>query len=138
MLGASTRYALHAILELARSDENDLVSVACIARRRGIPEAALAKIFQRLVRSGFVMGMRGPRGGYRLVRPPADITVLDIMNVFEPVLPAADPGVEPGSAWDEGLQEFFGAVDGQVRCAFAAVTLDQLAVLATSRSDDPM
>ena len=57
--GTSIRHALYAVIDLARSDESNPVSVASIAQRRGIPETALAKVFQRLVRSGLVVGSAG-------------------------------------------------------------------------------
>ncbi len=41
-----------------------------VARRGGIPAAALSKIFQRLARRGLLQARRGPGGGYRLARPP--------------------------------------------------------------------
>ncbi len=126
-LGTSSRYALYAVLDLARADESGPVSVSTIARRHRIPETALAKIFQRLVRSGLVSGVRGARGGYRLVRPPADVTVLEILNVFEPLPPAIGAGVPAGDGEADYLLQFFDAVDGQVRSALGSVTLDRLA-----------
>ena len=123
--GISVRHALYAVLDLARADEDDPMSVASIAQRHQIPETALAKVFQRLVRSGLVVGMRGPRGGYRLARPAAEITVLDVMNVFEPAPP--DAREHEGHNGDDRLQEFFGVVDGQVRKVCASVTIDRLA-----------
>jgi Rrf2 family protein len=124
--GTGIRHALYAVLDLARADESNPVSVASIAHRHHIPETALAKVFQRLVRSGLVVGTRGPHGGYRLVRPASEITVLDVMNAFEPAPPArAHPAEEVGD--DDSLERFFGAVDGQARTAFASVTIDQLA-----------
>ncbi len=132
-LGISARYALYAVLELARSTASDPVSVGSIAQRHRIPETALAKVFQRLVRSGLVVGTRGPRGGYLLARPASRITVLDVMTVFEPV-PSADAAVRGGIGGDDLLEEFFGTVDGQVRSAFASITLDRLA----ARNGAPM
>ena len=123
--GVSIRHALYAVIDLARSTETDPISVASIAQRRRIPETALAKVFQRLVRSGLVVGMRGPHGGYRLARPAEEITVLDVMNVFEPA-PVDAPEADT-DAHDDRLEEFFGAVDGQVKSVFASVTIDRLA-----------
>jgi Rrf2 family protein len=123
--GTSIRHALYAVIDLARSDESNPVSVASIAQRRGIPETALAKVFQRLVRSGLVVGMRGPHGGYRLARPASEITVLDVMDVFSPA--QSDARLPDDLGRDEKLEEFIGTVDGQARSAFASVTIDQLA-----------
>lgn len=122
--GVSIRHALYAVIDLARASQTDTLSVGAIAQRHHLPETALAKVFQRLVRSGLVVGTRGPHGGYRLARPASEITVLDVMNVFEPAAPAGVPG-EPGV--EDTLAEFFGTVDGQVRTAVASVTIDQLA-----------
>lgn len=126
-VAANVRHALQAVLELARSDESDPISVHSVAHRHHIPEAALAKVFQRLVHSGLVVGMRGPHGGYRLARPASEITVLDVMNAFAP---APAPGSEAPQTidGDESLQEFFETVDGQMRSAFASVTIDRLAL----------
>jgi Rrf2 family iron-sulfur cluster assembly transcriptional regulator len=125
-LGISARYALCAVLELARSGASDPVSVSSIAHRQRIPETALAKVFQRLVRSGLVVGMRGPGGGYLLARPASKITVLDVLRVFEPA-PPADARVHDATNGDDSLEEFFGTVDEQVRSAFASITIDRLA-----------
>lgn len=122
--GVSIRHALYAVIDLARASEDDPMSVASIAQRHHIPETALAKVFQRLVRSGLVVGMRGPHGGYRLARPPAEITVLDVMGAFEPAPGDPDPG-ELASV--DILEEFFGVVDGQVRKVCQSVSIDQLA-----------
>lgn len=132
-LGISARYALYAVLELARSTASDPVSVSSIAQRHRISETALAKVFQRLVRSGLVVGMRGPRGGYLLARPASRITVLDVMSVFEPA-PPTDAYERGAMGGDDLLEEFFGTVDGQVRSAFASITIDRLA----ARNGAPM
>ena len=51
----STRYSLYAAAEMAMAGEG-LVTVAAVAKRYGIPEGALAKVFQQLVRSGLATG----------------------------------------------------------------------------------
>ena len=79
----STRYALYAALEMARAGDQP-VTVAQVARRYRIPAGALAKVFQQLVRSGVAAGTRGIGGGYRLAGPPSEVTVLDVIKVYEP------------------------------------------------------
>jgi len=121
--GVSIRHALYAVIELARADEDNPVSVASIAQRHSIPETALAKVFQRLVRSGLVVGLRGPHGGYVLSRPANEISVLDVVRGFEPV---ADDARTPLADLD-ALEEFFGVFDEQVRKVCESVTIDRLA-----------
>ena len=57
---------------------------ADVARRRGLPEAALSKIFQRLAKRGLLEARRGPGGGYRLARPPAATSLAAVVDALEP------------------------------------------------------
>ncbi len=54
-----------------------------IARRQGISAAYIAQLFRKLERAGLVQGVKGPAGGYRLTRPPAQITVGEIVRAVE-------------------------------------------------------
>lgn len=130
-LTKSARYGILAAVEMARSPNDEPVTVALVARRYMIPEAALAKAFQRLVHFGIAVGTRGVHGGYRLVRPPAEVTVLDVLEVFGSV---ARPGVENVRADGHGptpasehIGKLFDDVDEQLRSRLASVTLDALA-----------
>ncbi len=139
-LNKSTRYALYAAMEmtLARSAP---VTVGGIARRYRIPEGALAKVFQQLVRAGVAHGTRGVGGGYRLARSPAEVTVRDVIELFEP---SRREGqcllVEAGTgACDDlptcRLRRLFDEVDELVRSTFASVSLETLAAGAGLKHD---
>jgi Rrf2 family protein len=131
-LTKSARYGILAAVEMARSPHDEPVTVAVVAGRYGIPEAALAKAFQRLVHFGLAVGTRGVHGGYRLARRPAEITVLDVLDVFGPVTRSvpqgsrAAGGDRPAPA-SERIGRLFDDVDEQLRSRLAAVTLDALA-----------
>ena len=132
-LNKSTRYALYAALEMAQVEEQDQVTVSQVAQRYRIPETALAKVFQRLVRSGLAAGTRGVGGGYRLVRDPSKITVLDVVSIFEPPRPPRQcllqdqPGKPCSDFTSCRLRRLFDEVDETARSTFASVTLDTLA-----------
>lgn len=82
----STRvhYGLRAMTELARAyEEVRLVSISEIARIEGLPLSYLEQLVGELRRAGLVDGTRGVRGGYRLARPPAAVTVGAIYRVLE-------------------------------------------------------
>ena len=118
-LKKSTYYALYAALEMARTGKGVQVTVSRVAQRYAIPEAVLAKVFQQLVRKGIAVGTRGTRGGYCLARRSSEVTVLDVIQAFEPV---------PEAAQQQGpLRKLFDEVDEQVRCTYASVTLETLA-----------
>lgn len=130
----STRYALYAAAEMAiAADSGDRpTTVASVAERYGIPEGALAKAFQQLVRAGLARGTRGIGGGYRLARPASRITVHDILQVFE--RPRLAGGCllhdQPGQTCPRQsacrLHWLFSEVDELVRSTYASVTLATL------------
>lgn len=63
--------------------EGRLAGSAEIAEARQLPKPLVAKILTLLSAAGWVEGRPGPSGGYRLARPAAEITLLDVVNVFE-------------------------------------------------------
>jgi Rrf2 family protein len=134
----STRYALYAAAEMALAGDGP-TTVNAVAERYAIPEGALAKAFQQLVRAGLATGTRGIGGGYRLARPASKITVLDVMQVFEPrrttggCLLHDKPGEECPRAPGCGLQWLFSEVDELVRSTYESVTLQTLVRRARAR-----
>ena len=133
-LNKSTRYALHAALEMALSKEQP-VTVNQIATRYEIPENVVAKVLQQLARAGVARGVRGVGGGYRLARVPSEVAVQDIIDIFEPA-PAPDTcmlrEVEHTGCPGDGqprcrLMDLFQEVDETVRATFSSVSLATLA-----------
>jgi len=59
------------------------LSSAQIASSRNLSQPLVAKILTQLSQHDFVIGTRGPGGGYRLARDPATITVYQIVELFE-------------------------------------------------------
>ncbi len=63
--------------------EERLAGSAEIAASRELSRLLVAKILTLLSAAGLVEGKPGPSGGYRLARPPGEITLLDVVRVFE-------------------------------------------------------
>ena len=124
-LSRSTHYALAAALEMAAKDDEP-VSVSSVAERNGIPETALAKVVQQLVRAGIACGTRGVGGGYRLTRKPREISLLDVIRVFEPAESRTPRELREGFAFAR-LGPLFAEVDEMVRSTFESITLETLA-----------
>lgn len=77
------QYALHAVFDLALSNQNAPVKIADIARRQKIPQKFLELILAGLKQGGFVESRRGAEGGYLLARPPESIHVGDVVRYVE-------------------------------------------------------
>ena len=80
--GSSVEYGLHCILWLIQPREQP-ASSRDLAALQGVPPALLAKILPKLEKAGIVVSTGGMNGGYRLGRPPRDITVLDVVDAIE-------------------------------------------------------
>ncbi|MCS7178288.1 MAG: Rrf2 family transcriptional regulator [Anaerolineae bacterium] len=82
-LSTRGRYAVRAMVDIALHAHEGPISRGAIAHRQGISSDYIAQLFRRLERAGLVEGVKGPAGGYRLRRPPSEITVGEIIRAVE-------------------------------------------------------
>jgi Rrf2 family cysteine metabolism transcriptional repressor len=81
---AKSPYAVQALTELGRAGGvTTPVPVAELARRREIPGQFLEQLFATLRRAGVLKSQRGVKGGYTFARSPAEITVLEIVELLD-------------------------------------------------------
>ena len=78
----TTGYAIEALACLARHGTDSML-VREIAECTEMPLPYLSKVLQRLVDAGIVESKRGYKGGVKLTRPPAEITLLQIDSAVE-------------------------------------------------------
>jgi len=76
-------YAVQALAELGRAGEVGPVPIGELARRREIPVQFLEQLFAVLRRAGVLRSQRGVKGGYSFAREPAEITVLEIVELLD-------------------------------------------------------
>src|SRR3984893_7616718 len=76
-------YAVLALAELGRSSGPDPVPIGELARRRDVPVQFLEQLFAVLRRAGIISSQRGVKGGYRFARPPASVTVLEVVELLD-------------------------------------------------------
>ena len=82
--GVGVDYSLKALLLLAeRYPTSSPVRVEEIADTQDIPENYLRRLLIELKRGGLVASQKGPSGGYMLARPPARITMADVVEIIE-------------------------------------------------------
>lgn len=81
----STQHAIAALSRLAElyNEPDRRASSIEIARNRNLPKPVVAKILTILAQAGLVTGAPGPGGGYRLARPPAEISLRQVADLFE-------------------------------------------------------
>lgn len=79
----TAEYALRAVTCLAQHDTAQ--TTQSIAGCTSVPLSYLPKVLQPLTRADIVSAQRGVRGGYKLQRDPASLTVIDIVNCVDPV-----------------------------------------------------
>jgi Rrf2 family protein len=84
VFSAKTEYGLVSLLELATiHGQGGVLQVGEIAQRQGIPDRYLEQMLTSLRRAGILRSIRGPKGGYRLARPPAEIRVSEVVDALE-------------------------------------------------------
>lgn len=81
----ATQHAVAALSLLAEyfDEPGRRASSIEIATKRNLPRPVVAKILTILAQTGLVTGAPGPGGGYRLARPPATISLQDVVELFE-------------------------------------------------------
>jgi Rrf2 family protein len=96
-------YAIEAVLDIAYHAASEPVQSREITRRQEIPRRYLEQALQQLVRSHILIGVRGPRGGYRLARERRRISVGDIVRVVRDLETSDDP-IEDAGGSDLGIK----------------------------------
>ncbi len=130
-MGKLTDYATVVLASLAQ-DPSRHRAAAELAERTRLKLPTVSKVLKELQRSGMVISSRGSQGGYRLARPPWQITAAQILDVFEGPIAITECsgassrcGIERqcrvGAAWQR--------VNAAIRRALDDVTLHQLAGL---------
>ena len=79
---AQEEYGLRCLIQLARQDDDGVLSVKEIARREGISSAYAEKLLRLLSKAGLTQSARGTRGGYRLQRPSGEITLGNVVRAL--------------------------------------------------------
>ena len=82
-LTSKGRYAVMALVDLARFDNINPVSLRDISLRQGISLDYLEQIFSKLKKNEIVKSIRGKKGGYTLNKNPNEIKISDILFAVE-------------------------------------------------------
>lgn len=77
------RYALRFMIDLAQQDCSEYTALKDISRRQKISIKYLEQITALMSKFGLLLSVRGPQGGYRLAKEPAEYTVGEILRITE-------------------------------------------------------
>lgn len=106
------------------------LNATLLSEETGLPLPTVQKLVSRLSAAGLIESARGTGGGFRLARPPAAITVADIVEAIEgPIALTACVDSGKGDCAVEGscrVRPHWNAVNGAVKGALAGVSLASL------------
>lgn len=125
-------FAIEAVLDIAFHAGGEPVQSREITRRQGIPRRYLEQTLQQLVRSGVLVGVRGPRGGYRLARERRRISVGEIVRVIRAMETPEDPYQDlPASQLGKSvIRPMWGDLQEEIQVQLDAITIDDLCMRA--------
>ncbi len=83
VLSRKTKYAINALLYIAKHQEEQPISVSRIAEERHIPQKFLESILTELKNARIVRSRKGKHGGYLLNGSPADIDLAQVVRLFD-------------------------------------------------------
>jgi Rrf2 family iron-sulfur cluster assembly transcriptional regulator len=121
-------FAIEAVLDIAYHAGGEPVQSREITRRQGIPRRYLEQTLQQLVRSGLLVGVRGPRGGYRLARERRRISVGEIVRVVRAMETAEDPfqDVPASDLGKQVIRPMWNDLSDEIMARLDAITVDDL------------
>lgn len=82
-LSRASAIAVFAITLMAETEKDEPRQGRDLAEELGVPADSLLKVMQQLVRSGLLLSSRGRAGGFRLARPPENISLLDVVEAVD-------------------------------------------------------
>lgn len=92
-LSIRAEYALRALIALGETYDQGIVRIQTISERQKIPKRFLEQILNDLRSGGFLESRRGVAGGYRLARPPQEITLAALLHHVQGLLPVTPSAV---------------------------------------------
>lgn len=85
-LTTRSEYGLLALVYLARQKEDEFISIEVIAKAQGIPPKFLEQLMLAMKRAHLLRSIKGQRGGYALAKKPSEITLAEVIRLFDGAL----------------------------------------------------
>ncbi len=127
-------YSVKALLDLSLQPTGQVSSVSAIAQRQSLPAPYLEKLLIEMRRSHLVSSVRGAHGGYRLAKPPAQISLGQILEAVGESTSAVSlqggfanaSGIPKNQAEDWVTSMLWQHLHQKLRAALYSITLEDL------------
>jgi len=83
MLSKKAKYAMLALVHLAKHQDQGPVLISKIAEEENIPQKFLEAILLDLKKDGTLASKKGKGGGYYLIKSPDEVNMADVMRLFD-------------------------------------------------------
>ncbi len=129
-ISSKGRYGLAAMIEIARNYESGAyITVVSLSEKLGISKIYLEQVFSLLKKAGLVRAVKGAQGGYRLAKPPQNLSAFEVLGALEQSLfEKTEPSVAKAAGDIERAMQsaVFSALDDAVAETLRKVSLYDL------------
>jgi Rrf2 family protein len=148
MFSTRAEYGVRVMIQLGRRQGAGPAPLAGIAEAEGLPLPYLEQLMARLRRADLVTATRGAHGGYELARPPAEISMGEVVSALEGSMVPMQCFTEPGTTrvlcnhetdgYDHcATKLLWTRVQGSVARALEQTTLDELVTFSERQAEPP-
>ena len=148
MFSTRAEYGVRVMIQLGRRHGAGPAPLAGIAEAEGLPLPYLEQLVARLRRADLVTATRGAHGGYELTRPPAEISMGEVVSALEGSMVPMQCFSEPGTTrvlcnhetdgYDHcATKLLWTRVQGSVARALEQTTLDELVTFSERQAEPP-
>ena len=131
-------YAISAVLQLIDTPAKVPIPCSHLAKAGNMPERFLLQVLRNLVNHGVLKSIRGVDGGYYLLRPASEITLLSIVEATDgPLVPIVPPLDGIAEASRERLHALLEEITADACRRMAAVKLSDLRSSETCETNTP-
>jgi FeS assembly SUF system regulator len=117
------------VLTVMAAAPDEVHSAVGLAERARLETPTVSKVLKPLAHAGLVEGFRGANGGYRLVRRPAEISLIEIVEAIEGPLGVTECSVHAGNCGIEahcGVRANWRRINDVVADALRGISLAQM------------
>ena len=134
-MSRASAYAISAVLQLTDTPPKMPIPCSQLAKAGEMPERFLLQVLRNLVNHGLLKSIRGVDGGYYLLRPASEITLLNVIEATDgPVTPIVPPLDGIAEASGEYLESLLEDITAEACRRLAKVSLTDLRSPRSSKS----